>query len=186
MTHRHQRHPQPLRRLVHLFFDLQRHAAGAFVENGVARRVVEESRHGDALLQADGEDVAPLVRGVPASRPLDKMCDIDRGQPVQQIGVCDALGAHLPHAVRVDDLLAEGAAGEVGALRDVEDGGGGGFVHGAAVDGPEAAEDAEEGGFAAAVGADDEEVVGGGDGEGEGGDEDVAVWGDDGDVCEFY
>ena len=61
----------------------------------------------------------------------------------------------------------------------------GGFADGAAVDGPEAAEDAEEGGFAAAVGADDEEVVGGAEGEGEGGDEDVAVGGDYGDVDEF-
>ena len=91
----------------------------------------------------------------------------------------------MAEGVRVDDLLAEGAAGEVGPLRDVEDGGAGGFADGAAVDGPEAAEDPEEGGFAAAVGADDEEVSAGADGEGEGGDEDVAVWGDDGYRGEF-
>jgi hypothetical protein len=53
-------------------------------------------------------------------------------------------------------------------------------VHGAAVDGPEAAEDAEEGGLAAAVGADDEEVLALFEGEGEGFDEDVSVGGDDG------
>ena len=74
-------------------------------------------------------------------------------------------------------MLAEGAAGEVGALRDVEDIGVRGFFNGAAVDGPETAEDAEEGGFAAAVGADDEEVVGGLEGEGEGFDENVAIGG---------
>ena len=50
----------------------------------------------------------------------------------------------------------------------------------AAVGGPEAAEDAEEGGLAAAVGADDEEVVALLEGEGESLDEDVAVGGDDG------
>ena len=60
-----------------------------------------------------------------------------------------------------------------------------GFADDAAVDGPEAAEDAEEGGFAAAVGADDEEVGARADGEGEGADEDVAVWGDDGYGGEF-
>ena len=68
---------------------------------------------------------------------------------------------------------------------DVEDVGVWRFFDGAAVDGPETAKDAEEGGFAAAVGADDEEVVGGLEGEGEGFDEDVAVWGDYWDVDEF-
>ena len=70
-------------------------------------------------------------------------------------------------------------------MRDIEDIGVWRFFDGAAVDGPETAEDAEEGGFAAAVGADDEEVVGGLEGEGEGFDEDVAIWGDYGDVDEF-
>ena len=60
-----------------------------------------------------------------------------------------------------------------------------GFADGAAVDGPEAAEDAEKGGFAAAIGADNEEVVARLDGETEGADKDVAVRGDDGDIGEF-
>ena len=70
-------------------------------------------------------------------------------------------------------------------MRDIEDIGVWRFFDGAAVDGPETAEDAKEGGFAAAVGADDEEVVGRLEGEGEPGDEDVAVWGDYWDVDEF-
>jgi hypothetical protein len=53
------------------------------------------------------------------------------------------------------------------------------LVDGAAVDGPEAAEDAEERRLAAAVGADDEEMVAVGEGEGERLDEDVAVGRDD-------
>lgn len=68
---------------------------------------------------------------------------------------------------------------------DIEDVGVWRFFDGAAVDGPETAEDAEEGRFAAAVGADDEEVVGGLEGEGEGFDEDVAIGGDYWDVDEF-
>lgn len=106
----------------------------------------------------------------------------------EEVGVRDAAGAHLPGGVRVDELLAEGPAGEeVGPLRDVGDvgAGAGGAADGAAVDGPEAAEDAEEGGFAAAVGADDEEVGAGLDGEGEGADEGVPVGRDDGDGVEF-
>jgi hypothetical protein len=77
-------------------------------------------------------------------------------------------------------LLTEGAARKVGALGEVEDGAKGRFVDGAAVDGPEAAEDAEEGRLAAAVGADDEEMVAVLEGEGEGFDEDVTVGRDDG------
>ena len=92
---------------------------------------------------------------------------------------------HLPQGVRVYDLLAERTTREVRPLRDIEDIGVWRFFDGAAVDGPETAEDAEKGGFAAAVGADDEEVVGGLEGEGEGFDEDVAIWGDYGDVDEF-
>ena len=70
-------------------------------------------------------------------------------------------------------------------MRDVEDVRVWRFFDGAAVDGPETAEDAEKGGFAAAVGADDEKVVGGLEGEGEGFDEDVAIGGDYWDVDEF-
>ncbi len=91
---------------------------------------------------------------------------------------------HSAHSVRVDDLLAEGAAREIRPLRDVENVGEGRLVDGAAVDGPEAAEDAEEGRFSAAVGADDEEMIALFEGEGEGGHEHVAVRGDDGHVDE--
>lgn len=185
MTDRHERHAQRLGGIVHLALHLERHAARAFVQDGVFGRVVEEARHGDALLQADGEDVAPFVLGVPAARPLDDVRDVDGFEPAQEVRVGGVLGAHLAQAVGVDDLLAEGAAAEVGALRDVEDAAVGGFVDCAAVDGPEAAEDTEETAFAAAVGADYEEVVAGADREGEGFDEDVAVWRDDGDGDEF-
>lgn len=127
--------------------------------------MVEEPGHGDTLLETDGEDVAPFLLRVPAARAVDNVRDVDFGEPVGQGGVGDALGAHVAEGVRVDDLLAEGAAGEVRPLWDVEDVRVGGFADGAAVYGPKAAEDAEEGGFAAAVGADDEEVVGWFDGE---------------------
>ena len=70
-------------------------------------------------------------------------------------------------------------------MRDIEDIGVWRFFDGAAVDGPETAENAEKGGFAAAVGADDEEVVGGLEGEGEGFDEGVAIWRDYWDVDKF-
>lgn len=55
----------------------------------------------------------------------------------------------------------------------------------AAVDGPETAEDAEEGGFAAAVGADDEEMVARAHSEGKFANQHIAIWRDDGDVGEL-
>lgn len=146
--------------------------------------MVEETRHGDALLETDGEDVAPFVLCVPGAGAVEDVGCVDGREVGEEVGVGDVFGAHLAEGVRVDELLAQGAAGEVGALRDVEDGVGGGFVHRAAVDGPQATKDAEEGGFAAAVGADDEGVLAWVDGEGEGGDEGVAGGGDDGDAGE--
>ena len=147
--------------------------------------MVEEPGHRNALLEADGEHIAPFVFGVPATGPVDDVRYVDSFEPLQEVGVRHVLGTHLAEAVGVDDLLAECATGEVRALRDVEDGAVRGFVHRTAVNGPEAAEDAEEAAFTAAVGADDEEVVTWVDGEGELRDEDVAVWGDDRDVDEF-
>ena len=77
-------------------------------------------------------------------------------------------------------MVAEGAGGEVGALGDVEE-----FVHVRAFEysageGPEPAEDAEEGALAAAVGSADDCVHASVYFEGDLWDEDVAVGGDDG------
>ena len=123
--------------------------------------MVEKPSHCYALLQANGEDVPPFVFGVPVTGAVEDVGDVDGVEPFFKVGVCDAFRAHLAQGVGVDDLLAERATGEVGSLGDVEDVRVGGFFDGATVDGPETAEDAEEGGFAAAIGADDEEVVGG-------------------------
>ena len=60
----------------------------------------------------------------------------------------------------------------MGNVKDVAEGW---FVDGAAVDGPEPAENAEERGLAAAVGPYDEKVVAVLEGEGQGFDEDVSV-----------
>ena len=49
------------------------------------------------------------------------MRDGDGVEVFFKIGICDAFRAHLAQRVGVDDLLAEGAAGEVGPLGDVED-----------------------------------------------------------------
>ena len=65
---------------------------------------------------------------------------------------------HLINSMWVYNLVSECPLGQVGSLGYVEDLVDGGFVHASAEHGPELAEDAEEGGLAAAVRAGDEEV----------------------------
>lgn len=167
MRDSHESDAQFLSRFVHDALDLEGHARGALVQDGEFGPMVEQSRHSDSLLQTAGEDVAPFFLGVPSARTVGDVVDFNDGEDVVQVGVGDALCVHLAQSVRVDDLLAEGTARQVRALWDVEDFVEAGLFNGAAVDGPQAAEDAEERGFAASVGADDEEVVAGVDGEGE-------------------
>ena len=147
--------------------------------------MVEEAGHGDALLQAGGEDITPFLVGVPAARTVNDLRDGNGFEEGEEVGVGGAFAVHFAQGVGIYDLLAQGAAAEVGPLGDVEDGARGGFADGTAIDGPEAAEDAEQGGFAAAVRANDEEMVTGLDGKVEGAYEDVAVGGDNRDVDEF-
>lgn len=169
MADRHEGDAEGLGVVVHDLFSIEGDAAGAFVKDGVAWAVVEETGHGDALLETAGEDIAPLSFGIPAFVvEFDEVLEAEELEHVEEVVVGDGLGSHLAEGVGVDDLLAKGAAREIGALRDVEDGVKGRLIDGAAVDGPETAEDAEEGGFAAAVGANDEEMVAVLQGEGEG------------------
>jgi hypothetical protein len=118
--------------------------------------VVEEPGHGDALLQAARQHVSPFGFRIPAlGVQLHEVLQLEDLEDGQEICVGDAAGALLSQGVGVYDLLAEGAAGEVRPLGEVKDCVKGGLVDGASVDGPQAAEDAEEGRLAAAVGADD-------------------------------
>jgi hypothetical protein len=87
------------------------------------------------------------------------MVEIENAENIEEIVVRDSLCAHGADGVGVDDLLAERAGAEVGTLRDVEDLGERWFADCATIDGPEAAKDTEERGFAASVRADYQDVV---------------------------
>lgn len=52
---------QLLSLVVQFRLDVHTHRAGALVQNGEQRPVVEQPRHGHALLLAAGEHVSPLV-----------------------------------------------------------------------------------------------------------------------------
>lgn len=146
--------------VVHDLFGLQSDTASALVENGVLGAVVEEPGHGDALLQTAGEGVAPLGFGIPAFRVhVDEVLELKELENGEEIRVGDASGSHLPQRVRVDNLLAERTTRQVWALREVENGVERRLVDRAAVDGPQATENAEERRLAAAVGAHDKQMV---------------------------
>lgn len=61
----------------------------------------------------------------------------------EEIRIRDTFGAHLAKGVGVDNLLPEGAAREIRALRNVEDGMEGWLVDRASIDRPETTKNAE-------------------------------------------
>jgi hypothetical protein len=66
-------------------------------------RVVEEPGHGDALLVAAGERVAPLPRLVPAALALDDALDLHDLEDAKQVIVGDATCALRGPQVRNTD-----------------------------------------------------------------------------------
>ncbi|KAI3487477.1 hypothetical protein L1887_48581 [Cichorium endivia] len=171
--------------VVHDLLDLERDGRGALVQDGVLGLVVEEARHGDALLVAARKSVAPLALHVPAALACDNVLDLQHAQNVQQVLVGLAARTHLLRRVWVNDLVSERAEREVGTLRDVGELGRGWLLDRAAVHGPETTEDAEERALAASVGADDEQVLARLHVEAQLGHENVAVGADDGHVAEL-
>ena len=87
------------------------------------------------------------------------MVEVENAENIEEIVVRDSLCAHGADGIGVDDLLAERAGTEVRPLGNVEDLGKWWFADCAAIDWPEAAENSEEGGFAAAVGTDYQDVI---------------------------
>ncbi len=108
------------------------------------------------------------------------MVEVEDAEDVKEVAVRDAFAAHVAERIRVDDLLAQRAGAKIWALGDVEDLGEGGFADCAAIDGPETAEDTEEGRFTTAIGTDNKDVITALHGEGEGFYEDAAAGCDDG------
>ena len=92
---------------------------------------------------------------------------------------------YVANSIWVDDLLAERAPGEVGALWDVENVFEIRLLDCAAVNGPEPAKDAEEGRFPATVRTNNEEVLAWIDGEGEFLNQYIPIWRDDRNIGEL-
>ena len=72
------------------------------------------------------------------------MVEVKDAEDFEEVGIGDALTAHNAERIWVDDLLTKRASREIRTLRDIEDLREGRFADGAAVDGPQAAKDAEE------------------------------------------
>jgi len=81
--------------------------------------VVEQPSHRDPLLVAARERVSPFSYCVPSALALDNMSHLYHFQDGEKICICDTFGDHLGMVVRVDELIAERAGGEIWSLRDV-------------------------------------------------------------------
>ena len=139
---------------------------GGFVEEDGGGAGDEDAGEGDALEFARGEPLLPVVGGVEQGGEVFEAAGGEGGG--------DGFGAGGGGGVA--DGLAQGALGHVGFLGDEHDlvlRGAGDAA--AAAEGPEAGEGAQEGGFAAAAGALDEEGVAGAGGEADVGEQGVAV-----------
>jgi len=89
---------------VHGALDVDADGRRALVQDGELGLVVEQPRHGDALLLAAGEDVHPVGDGVPAAVALLDVRQLDQVQVRHQVRVAHPLGHHVRVSVRVDDL----------------------------------------------------------------------------------
>ena len=177
-------HRKGSRRLTLL--NLERDGAGAFIQDGIFGRVIEKPSHRDPLLITSRQRIPPFPLNIPTTFSLHNVINLHDSQHLQEILIRLALCAHLRNSVRVDDLVAQRAEGEVRSLWDVSELGGGRLVHDASVHGPQATENAEEGRLAAAVRAHDEQVLSGPDVEAELANEDIAIRRDDRHVLEAH
>lgn len=137
---------------VEMAFNINGHSASALVQDGIQRLVVDQTSHSDSLLLTAGEDIAPVVEGVPAVLlTSDDMSKSHVFHNFKQIFFSDALLLHLGEAVRVDDLVSKRANWQVGSLRDVEDFLYRGLGQGTCLGRPELTQDTEEGRLSTAV-----------------------------------
>ena len=170
---------------VKVTLDVHAHRTGALVKNGIEWLVIDESSHGHALFFTAGEHVSPVVIRVPT---IGLTCNDMRKAHILhdlvQIVVSDASALEIGDAVRVDNLVAKGAVGQVRSLWNVENLFNRWLSQGAALGWPKLAKNSEEGGFAAAVWSRDQKVHAGLDLEVHLGDELVAVRAIDWDILE--
>ncbi|KAJ6441863.1 Hsp70 family chaperone [Purpureocillium lavendulum] len=111
---RHEGDAKGLCIVVHDLLRLERDAARALVENGILRAVIEEARHGNTLLQAAREDVAPLCFGIPAFVvELYQVLEAEDLEHGEEVGVGDPSSTHLTQRIRVYDLLPQRTAGKL-------------------------------------------------------------------------
>lgn len=120
--------------------------------------MVHQPRNRHTLLLAAAQHILPLLAGVPAALAVRQVAEAGEVEGALQVVLALALLAHVGLAVRVDDLVAEGADAEVGPLRQEHDAVLAvllGRADEAAVGGPQAGDNARNGALADAVGPGD-------------------------------
>jgi len=117
--------------------------------------VVQQPRDGEPLLLAAAEHVFPLLARVPAALALGEVAEPGLVERTLEVVLRLALVAHVALTVGVDDLVTQCADAEVRSLGQEHDAVLAvvlGPADQAAVDGPEAGDDAGDGALAYAVG----------------------------------
>lgn len=120
--------------------------------------MIQQPRNRQPLLLPAAQHIFPLLPRIPPALAIRQVPQAGLVQRALEVVLVLALLAHVGLAVRVDDLVAESADAEVGPLREEHDAVLAallGAADEAAVDGPEAGDDARDGALADAVGARD-------------------------------
>lgn len=120
--------------------------------------MIQKAREAHPLFLTAAEHILPLLPRVPPALAVGEVPQAGVVEHALEVVLRDALGPHVAVAVRVDDLVPQGADAEVGPLGEEHDAVLAvvlGAADEAAVDRPEAREDARNGRLADAVGAGD-------------------------------
>lgn len=85
VAHRDQRDAAALHVRVQVALYVNGYSAGALVQDGVDRLVVDQTRHGNALLLATRQDIIPVVLSAPATLAADQVAQLDLLQDLLQV-----------------------------------------------------------------------------------------------------
>ena len=113
--------------------------------------MVKDARHPQSLFLSTTQYIAPFADAIEPPLASSHVLKSHHTEDGLQELIRQAPRKHIFVSVRVDNLVAERAYGHVGALWNVEHVTFLWFAQATAVNGPQAADDAEERGFAAAA-----------------------------------
>lgn len=110
--------------VVQFGLDIHTYGAGALVQDGEERFVVEKSGHGDSLFLSAWKHVVPVINRVESSFSALNVVKPDSHKEFPQVVIVDIFLGHFRLRVGINDLVPESSWWKVGSLWDVEQ-----FIH---------------------------------------------------------